>query len=420
MVWLLIGYMFLFIHRPFEVWPSLSDIYIERIYMAFLLLAALAWPGKSVSNNRLHWALGGFALAVFVAWVASPWGREGETVAQNYFKIVVFYPLVVLCVHSERDLKRLVAGFLVVMALYMTHSLREYLAGRHVWRMGISRMIGVDEYQGDPNSFGASVLYALPFVTAFWRSGPSLRSRQLLVAYTALSVLCIGLTGSRSAFVGLLVWTAIVVVRSRGRLIVIVSVLVLAPVLWSLLPGELQDRFETIVDPTKGPANAQTSAEGRVQGFFTGLRLWADNPGTGVGPGAWRPASGSDIESHNLYGQVLGETGTLGTLAFLGLLAAFWANVRWVRRAYAARPYWVPDFPLRLSQAIGVTVLLLLFEGNFGHNLYRNTWVWYAAMLTVAVECVRRRAAQDALAFAYWGAEPAAAYGGPILAAGGR
>ena len=33
MRWLLIGYMFLFIDRPFEVWPWLGDLHVERIYM---------------------------------------------------------------------------------------------------------------------------------------------------------------------------------------------------------------------------------------------------------------------------------------------------------------------------------------------------------------------------------------------------
>ena len=29
-------------------------------------------------------------------------------------------------------------------------------------------MIGVDSSLGDPNSFGASIVFALPFVRAFW------------------------------------------------------------------------------------------------------------------------------------------------------------------------------------------------------------------------------------------------------------
>ena len=37
MHWLLVGYMFLFIDRPFEVWPWLGDLHVERVYMLFTL-----------------------------------------------------------------------------------------------------------------------------------------------------------------------------------------------------------------------------------------------------------------------------------------------------------------------------------------------------------------------------------------------
>ena len=42
MHWMLIGYMFLFIHRPFEVWPWLGELHVERLYM-LLTLAVWLW-----------------------------------------------------------------------------------------------------------------------------------------------------------------------------------------------------------------------------------------------------------------------------------------------------------------------------------------------------------------------------------------
>ena len=70
-------------------------------------------------------------------------------------------------------LKQFAYGFLFVMGLYMTHSLKEFVAGRHTYRMSIVRMIGVDTSLGDPNSFGASIVFALPFVTAIWNTTKS-------------------------------------------------------------------------------------------------------------------------------------------------------------------------------------------------------------------------------------------------------
>jgi hypothetical protein len=407
MLWLLIGYMFLFIHRPFEVWPVLGTFHVERIYMLGTLLAVAAWPGKRWMPNRMHWAFGGMAFAVFLCWLASPWGTAGEHIVEDYFKIFVFYGLLVVVVHDEQSLKRLLLGFLLVMTVYLGHSFREYLNGRHVYTMSIARMIGVDTTMGDPNSFGATIVYVLPFVVPFWLEYSGLRWRLFLGGYVALSVVCIGLTGSRSSFVGLLLASFIIIMKSRLRVGMAVAAVALTPALWAALPESLQTRFETIVDPSVGPANAQTSAEGRIEGLHNGVKLWQANPFTGCGPGAWRPATGSKIESHNVYGQVIGELGSVGVVAFLAVLIGFWVNLRWIRRVYQQHPEWGHDFLYRLAQSVGLGVVLLLFMGNFGHNLYRYSWLWYGGFLIITRYCIEQRLKALAVREAYqrWPAE---------------
>jgi O-antigen ligase len=397
MLWLLLGYMFLFIHRPFEIWPVLGEYRIERIYMLGTMLAVAGWPGKRFLTNRQHWAFAGFALAVFLCWVASPWGAQGEQVVEDFFKILVFYVLLTLVIHDEKNLRLLLMGFLGIMVLYMTHSLVEYANGRHVFRMGITRLIGVDTTMGDPNSFGASIVYALPFIIPFWTDPASKRWRWLLGGYLALSVVCIGLTGSRSAFVGFLLGGLLMIMKSRWRWRLAIGGVLAAPLLWAALPPTLQTRFETIINPDVGPANAKSSAEGRIQGLVSGLQLWEENPISGCGPGAWRKATGSTIESHNLYGQLMGEMGTLGVAAFTAILVGFWVNLRWIRKAYRLHPEWGHDFLYQVTSAIGLGVLLLLFLGNFGHNLFRYSWYWYGGFLIITRYCVQQRLARQML-----------------------
>jgi hypothetical protein len=391
MLWILIGYMFLFIHRPFEVWTWLGDMHLERMYVLGAVLAAAVSPGKKWLPNRQHLAFFGFAAAVLVCWLASPWAEPSQPAVEDYFKLLVCYVLIVLLVHDEKSLKQVLLAFLIIMFLYMSHSLREYRAGRHTFRMGIARMIGVDTSLGDPNSFGASIIYALPFVVPFWRCSQSRMLRLFLAGYVALSGVCIGLTGSRSALVGLLLWVTVLVARSPWRWRLAGLAVVAAPVLWAALPPSLQNRFETIIHPEVGPVNAATSGQGRIEGLLIGLELWGRFPATGCGPGAWKPASGRVIESHNMYGQLMGEMGTLGMLAFVGVLACFWANLRWIRNAYRQNPEWGKDFLFHATNAIGWAVLLLLFEGNFGHNLFRYSWLWYGGFLIIARYCIEQR-----------------------------
>jgi O-antigen ligase len=394
MRWLLIGYMFLFIDRPFEVWPWLGDLHVERVYMLFTLAAWAVYPNKRFLPNPQHAAYVAFGTAVLFAWVVSPWAAQGQPVVEDWLKIVVFYVLLVTCIHDEEGLKHMAGGFLAVMGLYLLHSFREYLGGRHTYRMGIARMIGVDTTLGDPNSFGASIVFALPLVVAFWKAGTGGRlGKWILTGYVGLSSLCILLTGSRSSLLGLLLWFTIIIWNTKYRFTALVGFAVASPLAFVALPESLQTRFETIINPDVGPANAKESGEGRYQGIIMGLRQWGNNPLSGIGPGAWRPANRTQIESHNLYGQLVGETGTLGLVSFLALLGCFWANLLTIRRIRREVPKWENELVFTLPSAIGVAVFLLLFMGNFGHNLFRFTWLWYGGFLIIARYCVARRLA---------------------------
>jgi O-antigen ligase len=392
MRWLLIGYMFLFIDRPFEVWPWLGDLHLERVYMFVTLAVWVVYPFKRWLPNAQHAAYGAFALAVLLCWGMSRWSDRGQPVVEDWFKIVVFYVLLVTTIHDEKGLRQIAVGFLVVMGLYLLHSIREYLGGRHTYRMGIARMMGVDDTLGDPNSFGASIVFALPIIAAVWTTGLGGRlGRFLLIGYVGLSCLCVLLTGSRSSLLGLVVWFAIIIWKTRYRFTALVAFALAAPLAFIALPDSLQTRFETIINPEVGPANARESGEGRLQGLLTGLELWQANPLNGVGPGAWRPATGTKIESHNLYGQLLGELGSLGAVTFLAVLLSFWTNLRAIKRIRDQVPEWRNDLLFTLPSAVGVGVFLLLFMGNFGHNLFRFNWLWYGGFLIIARHCVEQR-----------------------------
>ncbi|MCZ2341257.1 MAG: O-antigen ligase family protein [Bacteroidales bacterium] len=391
MHWLLIGYLFLFIDRPFEVWPWLGDLRIERIYMLFTMGAWLIAP-KRMLPNGLHLAYVGFVFAVVACWAMSPWSDHGQPIVEDWLKIVVFYVLLVTTVFDEKGLKRLTVGFLTVMALYLLHSFREYLGGKHTYRMGIARMVGVDKTLGDPNSFGASIVFALPFVAAFWRAGIGGRlGKFALIGYTGLSVLCVLLTGSRSSLLGVILWGSILGMGLQKKWLYLLGVIVAAPMVFMALPESLQTRFETIVNPDVGPENAKESGEGRIIGLLNGLQLWASNPLTGVGPGAWRPATGSNIESHNLYGQLVGETGSLGAMMFLAILLGYWQNLRRIKKVRRDIPEWQNDLVFQIPSAVGTALILLLFMGNFGHNLFRFSWLWYGGFLIIARYCIERR-----------------------------
>jgi O-antigen ligase len=383
MIWLMIGYMFIFIHRPYEVWTIFDSLRPELVYMLLTGLVWLITPKRWVLNWH-NVALALLTLATFFCWQISPWSGHGDVTIDRWWKMLVFYLLLITVVKDEAQLRLLVTAFLVIMFLYLTHSLREYVGGRFVFRMGIARLIGVDKYMNDPNSFGATIVYSLAMVKPLWVTARRNGLRIFLAAYVSLATVCVGLTGSRGSFLGLLFWVFLMVWRSRYRGAMFVLVLCMAPILWMALPPSLQNRFETIVNPAAANSGAKASAEGRLHNFLLGIQLWSQNPVAGVGPGAWRTATGSETEPHNLYAQVIGETGTIGVGTFLLLLLTFWWNWRRVRQMARQRPDLAPSFSAQLASGVGVGVLLLLFLGNSGHNLYRYNWVWYGGWLVLA------------------------------------
>ena len=89
----------------------------------------------------------------------------------------------------------------------------------------------------------------------------------------------------------------------------------------------------------------------------------------------------------------LGETGLVGTIAFVSMVAVLLANYRRVRAAARS----VPDPGLRLLSECAAsgrdTVLILLLSGFTGHNIYFYHWVWLASFGQCAVqsaEAIRR------------------------------
>ncbi len=217
MVWLLGGYIWLYIHRPFEVWPVLGSLQLERAYMLAMLVFWAVAIDKSWIRNRLNVSFLVFASVLAASWVFSRHSDLGTSRVEEWLKVAVFYALVVSTIRSERDLKRLTFMYLAAVALYMAHSLWEYRNGRFQWTMGTARLLGIDVTNGDPNTFAATLVYSLPLALTVWRHARRWWQHGLLAGYTVLSAGCILLTSSRSGFVGLVFLLAVVAMTISFR-----------------------------------------------------------------------------------------------------------------------------------------------------------------------------------------------------------
>jgi O-antigen ligase len=401
MVYLLGGYVWLYIHRPFEVWPALGTLQIERVYALVTILVWLVHPGKGLVSNRIHAALAISTFALVVSWVISPFASMPgcAEVVENSAKVVIIYVLMVTTVRDERNLRILLTFFVVSVGLYATHSLLEWFNGRYQHRMGIPRMTGVDTTFSDPNAFASGLLYSLPMLLPFWQERPRRVPRFLMAGYVLVVMYCILKTGSRAGFMGVCLFVVILIITSAKRKVQAVLAcgmagLVGLVVLAAVLPDELQNRYLSIIDSRYAPPNALESADGRIDGIVLGYKLWQTSPMFGTGPATFVLQNSKGLQPHNLYGQVLSELGLCGVLGLLAMVGCFFMNWRESRRLVLSDPYCEPahDFTYQVARAVGINVILMLVMGAAGHNLFRYNWQWFAAFSAIALHCLRMRA----------------------------
>ncbi|MBZ0154750.1 MAG: O-antigen ligase family protein [Alphaproteobacteria bacterium] len=437
MVWFVIGYLFLFVFRPFEYWPVLATIRIERVYMLFLMTAVFLWRHRKHKPHPVNSTLFAFFSAMLLSSLFAFRMQEAYWASFDYFKLIVFYYIIVLTLNDEEQMKKFIIAYLAVMFLYVGKSAWEFFVNdRHMWRMGLRRMIGIDTTYGDPNSFAASIAYSLPFLWAMLKQKSlSFMTRKMLWAYGILAGTCIVFTGSRSGMVTALLFLFLVLFGASRKVLGVTLVLVMLAFTWNYMPEEYQVRFKSIFVKGIAPKGADASAEGRIGGLKQGIHLFGKYPLLGIGPGNFKygwetmPVGGS---AHNLYGELLGELGGVGFLAFLFLVGVIIKTHRGITRETGLRLSGLPpDAPpgekerllfLRYVSVASVQALvLLLFNGNFGHNLYRYNWLWIGALGVLSAWFLQRKAdRKSAVPLFAPGIRPGTPTGTPMKKAPGR
>jgi len=392
-LWGVIGYLFLMIFRPFEYWLWLGDLRIERIYMIILIITVAIWPDKKYFHHSITVFLMIFlAVLCFSAIFAYRSDRAWYQVWE-YFKQIILYFILILAVRNKRDFRILVIAFIVITGIYVGKSLWEFLLyGRHVYRMGIRRLIGIDQTYSDPNTFAATIVYSLPFAWALLNTKPSKWLKIVLITYGTIAIISIGFTGSRSGMLSFILFLILIWMRGRKKIIGVVGMIVFLISAWILLPTEYKMRFKTIFDDTINPI-ATESAYSRIEQVKMGIKLFKMRPIAGWGPGnapyISHEIAGAEreIQLHNLEAQTMAELGLLGLLSFFSFVFILFYTKRKTQQILNLSKS-KDIFLEQIAIACSNTLVLLLFDGLFGHNLYRYTWLWLAAVLILCYRFV--------------------------------
>lgn len=398
-LWMTVFWLALFIIRPGEIlFPSLAEWHVERLWALAIIAVVVTFGMVRLCPSFQTNAVLLFLAALIVSSLCSLDGSAAWEELYKYIVLVVFYFVLLSVIRTPYQLLFVVTCYVVITAAYLGKSEYEYFVhGAGASMMGVRRLIGLDTDYGHPNAVAASAVLALPVVHFLWdsrryfaRTWPRIWRRLFppaLLAFVLLAITAVVLTNSRSGMLGFAVFAFLVAVSRkthRARLAGLACMGLLLVAVWFAMPQDSQNRLRTVWDPSAGPSSAYASAMGRVEGMVAGLVMFERFPVTGVGIGNFIPyrvtnVDGVALDPHNLLGEMLGETGLLGTGAFLLVLAAMLANCR--RTSTLAKRDSNTDLQVlsRLTEACVHTVLLLLFFGLFSHNLSRFNWLWLAA-----------------------------------------
>ncbi len=364
---LLLGIVFFIPLNPYLSW----DLPIKDLQT---LLRLCLFAGALIARQRageplLPWLfsgrltralLGYFTVTVIASTIFNPPTGAAARELMRLGSYMCFYYAVVDWVRTEEDLKAVVRALLVSTICVALFGFYQFVIGDYSSLYDALYPIQDEALKNPPwsgritsflshyNGTAAYLNMVIPFCIALARRGKDQFSRVL----------------GASCFV--LASIAVLLTQSRGGLIAYVAVLLIAA--W-LLPETRAARFRWItlvlVFSAAGALVAGLIFE-RLSGVdsyteFTRLAIWAGagllfagNPILGVGYGNFKTAlasaipvpEGSMLDAHNLYLELLAETGLAGFLAFAWLIVTFLRYARRMHREAATVMEFVAGFAI--------------------------------------------------------------------------
>ena len=392
-VWLVIFGLFLFIYQPLVLWDMRGEFPLMPVYTVSL---AIIWvfslffsPIKRLFGNIVALAVLMYTLVIIVAALYSPYmGPIVIYYLQTWTGHVFLFVVFITAAKTDKDLKIVVAGLLVIFFIAMAHSYWDFMHGRLLFTMGTERLVGAGGR--DPNFFATRAVCVLLLLFPLITFCKKIWHYLFVLGYILLTAIVVILSGSRTAIVMLVVLSILFSLFSQYRFRMLPVVLLALPVGWVFMPEQYSDRIRTI---WVADINRSADASGRGRRGEAYIRtlermLSGDAQILGTGPGTYMLATGSRIASHNLPEQLLVELGTVGILVFLFMLACFginhyniWKNYKYLQEKKLNQEgllCW------RVSVAVIFAIPLMLLQGFALHNAFEYNWIWFAAIHVLA------------------------------------
>ena len=297
-------------------------------------------------------------LLVFLAVAVASAVANGVTPVQAIAGIgftldaVAFFFLARLADFNLRQAVIAVGAFIAFMALAAAIVLAQalltpHLLGLYALQGNFGEVYRLAAFFSDPNVFAAFVSAVVPFVLFGVPGLRTRRTRAWALSLASLLVLALWLSFSRGGWLGAVVGFGIAsAILDRRALVVGIVVAVITFVVAWVMPRDLltgSGHAPDLFRSTIGRAGAVgTGRDLRILFVINGIPIVRDHPALGVGPGRYGGAAadrfGTDVYAEygtdrlftnpmqrtvdNFWLHLLGETGAVALLAFVGMVGA--------------------------------------------------------------------------------------------------
>jgi len=346
---------------------SLIDIIVLGVILGLLVHRQQIFP-----KTRWNVLLGLYAIFTFVSlclgsfYLGSelPFSLSDPRLAdwKNYMMMPLILVLVAATVRETCQMKILVL-LMCAAALMLNRGFWDTISGRDFSNFSYDlRDAGGMGYAG-VNGFAAFEAQFVAFLLALAAFKEKLLLRLGYLALALFSAVCLMYSLSRGGYLALLAGCLFLVLVKQRKLII---VLVLLACTWTILmPRAVQQRVQMTYDQRDGELDH--SAELRVDLWKEAMPLFDSHPimGTGFYTYAYGQHLGNYRDTHNLYVKVLVETGVVGLIILLWLLAkAFGLGFRLFRRA---------QDPFLASLGLGLAAWMVC---SFVANCFGDRWTF--------------------------------------------
>ena len=374
--------------------PTMAVLGLAMVGYGSTVLALLHHPERKLEREPLALPVAAYIVCYLISTLTSVDVRGSLLVGILSVVFVGFAVVLSRSVETRGELDLLLALLVTVGAAVSCHGILQY-----IFRWGYQSAAWVDEdmfssiqfrvggTMQNPNMLGQYLILMIPLGGAKLLSAKGLWRRLFYLACCGVMCVCMILTFSRGAWLGLLFAGLVFFVVLEPRLLFLTPVGLLA--LWAVLPATVIDRFTSIGNLADQSTSYRVSIWlGTIRMLRDGYWLRGIGPGEGAFNAIYPQYSYAAIvapHAHNLFLQLLCDGGIVMLLVFLWVLLRYFRTLGNALRGET-------DFASRLLQiacASGTLGFLVQSMTDYSFYNYRVMFLFWV-YIALGSLCARR------------------------------